>query len=574
MKNKIVKIISLLIIFIIIENIVYAATSELIINDETFSFNKKDEDVFLNFDNNYSVENDNEENNQDFEQEIKELTKKTTYLLLGEPNSQKDSSEEYFKRHKDYLNLRYNPEIPKDPNSYADLDKNSQEYKDDILSGLSVPGMFLQLEELDVKYNSYGEIRISVINENYVISSITLDDVNMKEQNSNSPMEYNRINTNLTLYYFFKKLNGEFKLLYLYGETSEDIIDYFNNNNEEKGELSENYDYESQLRDIYDFSKADAISDETINNIYEANKSKIVFFTSMYDLGAVSSANGIVIRPGLILTTYNYIIESLMKAQTILISDSDGNNYNLDGIVTLNKEDDVAILKVAEQNENYIEIKDADKINQEEAVITINSKTGVGLTSSKGIITVVNKEIQTSLPLTEEMQGSPIFNSDGELIGMLNSKILNTGISYATSINRIKEYSNKLANINYDDIKATSFEELKENYYIRYHDEKVVNTIPENKWNEYNQIENINDYITLDLVKGSYEDGIISLRYENKAEKYLNTMDIAAIYGANLLDRNYVKNKVSDNKIIYTSENYQIIIMSEFNYLIVIMMKI
>ena len=214
MKNKIVKIISLLIIFIIIENIVYAATSELIINDETFSFNKKDEDVFLNFDNNYSVENDNEENNQDFEQEIKELTKKTTYLLLGEPNSQKDSSEEYFKRHKDYLNLRYNPEIPKDPNSYADLDKNSQEYKDDILSGLSVPGMFLQLEELDVKYNSYGEIRISVINENYVISSITLDDVNMKEQNSNSPMEYNRINTNLTLYYFFKKLNGEFKLLW------------------------------------------------------------------------------------------------------------------------------------------------------------------------------------------------------------------------------------------------------------------------------------------------------------------------------------------------------------------------
>lgn len=64
--------------------------------------------------------------------------------------------------------------------------------------------MFLKLNELEIKYNSYGKINVSKVDEEKVISAITLPNVKMKEQDSNNPMNYNIIQTDLTLYYYFK----------------------------------------------------------------------------------------------------------------------------------------------------------------------------------------------------------------------------------------------------------------------------------------------------------------------------------------------------------------------------------
>ena len=242
-----------------------AITKKLLINDKTFSFKAKEEKISSNFDDSYNISNNNDTSDDELKQTITDLTKKTTYLLLGEPNSQKESSENYYKRHKDYLNLRYNPEVPKDEESLLGLDENSQEYKDDILSGISVPGMFIKLNELEVKYNSYGDIRITKVDEEKVLSIITLSNVKMKEQDSSNPMNYNTVQTDLTMYYYFKKLNNEYELLYLYGETNDDIQEYINNNEEKSGELSKNTDYNSELRDLYDFSKSDNITEETLN---------------------------------------------------------------------------------------------------------------------------------------------------------------------------------------------------------------------------------------------------------------------------------------------------------------------
>ena len=204
-----------------------------------------------------------------------------------------------------------------------------------------------------------------------------------------------------------------------------------------------------------------------------------------------------------------------MKAQNVIISDSSGNTYELDGIVTMNVENDIAILKVKNKNEASITVEDVNKIQKEDAVISLNSKMGIGLTTSKGIITATDSNIQTSLPATEEIQGSPIFNSEGQLIGMINSKTFNASISFATNIDILREYYNKLKTKNYDDIKAVPFNEIKENYYIKYNEEMIINNIPKNKLEEYSNVENIDNMIGLKLVKGSYKDNIISLRYKN-----------------------------------------------------------
>ena len=573
MKKRILKFIMFFLLFLVIEKASFALNEGIVIDENTFSFANMKQNIFSDFNSNSYTQNNNDKENG-IKQEIINLTKKTTYLLLGDANKGNESSEKYFKRYRDYLNLRYNPEIPKDENNSLGVDTNSQEYKDDILSGLSVPGIFSKLNELGVDYNIYGNIVVSKINDDLYISTISLPDVIMKEPDNINPMKYNQIQTDLNITYYFKKLDNEFKLLYLYGETNEEIIEYVEGNAEDKDKLLNDEIYDSNLRDLYDFSKLNEITEKITNKIYDKNKSNIVFLNSMYTTGIVTSANGFFITENLIVTTYNYIEKSLEKSQNIIISNGDGISYELEGIVMMNKENDVAILKVKNKNNSYVEFGEEPKIEIEDAVIALNSKTGVGLTVSKGIIIGLENDIQTSIPIIEEMQGSLIFDKNGQIIGMINSKMINTSISFATNVEVFQKYYDEFLNIKANDIKTVSFEEMKENYYTKYSEEKNVNTISQDKWTEYRNVENANENIILDLVKASYIDGIISLRYKNNISKYVDTMQFAKTYIEQLKNKGYEEKIISDSKYIYENGEYQIIIMEEFNYLIIVMVEL
>ena len=553
-----------------------AVKNEIIINRETVSFINKEEILLSNFDNRYNISYNNENNhsNKELNDKITEQTKKITYLLLGKANSKEESGENYYKRHQDYLNLKYNPEIPKDPNSITGLDQNSQEYIDDAVSGISVAGMFSKLNELDIKYSSYGEISVSKIDENNIISSIKLPSVKMKEQDKLNSMNYNIIQTDLTIYYYLKKLNDEYKLYYLYAETNDDINKYLDSTDEKYGSLSKNTDFDSKLKEIYNFEKANAITDELINNVYNENKDKIVYLNSTYNFGTVVSANGFFINNGIIVTTYTYLEKSLIKAQNILINDSIGNAYELEGIVTINIENDIAVLKVKNANTKSIKFEETSLPKKEDGIISIKSQNGVGLTSGRGITTTVDKFIQTSLPISDETQGSPLFNSEGKLIGMMNSKNTNSSISYATNLNILKEYNNMFSAITYNDIKAISFESLKENYYIKYDEEDEINSIPKNKLKNFSNIENAIELIDLKLVKSSCQDKIVSLRFKNDISNYIDTMQFASEYIGNLKNKGYKEKAISDLKTIFENDKYQIIVMKEFDYLIIVMVRI
>ena len=574
MNKKIIKVIITLLLLGITGTVSIAVTQKILINNETLSFENKRKDIFSDLDGNYEFISGNNEN-YELKQTITELTKKTTYLLLGDASVTFENSEDYYKRHNDYLNLRYNPKIPKDPNSHLGIDITSQEYQDDLLSGVSVPGMFLMLGELGIKYNSYENIRVSIVNNDIAISTISLPNVTIKKQDVDNPMKYIETKTDLKIFYYFKKLNDEYKLLYLYGETNDDIISYSDKSNEKVGELTINDDYNSKLKDIYDFSKADAIKENTLTKIYNKNKQNIVFLNSVYNMGTVTSANGFFINEGLIATTYNYIEKSLSKAQKIIISDFSGNVYTLDGIVTADEENDIAILKVKNKSQNNVEIEKSAKYNIEEAVITLNSNFGIGLTASKGIIiSKDNNDIQMTLVETEETQGSPIFNNQGNVIGMVNSKILNASTAFATDAEILEKYYDKFSSENFNDIKYISFEKAKENYYIKYNEEKNINNVPNDKWNEYLKVENAEENIDLKLVKAIYKDGIISLRYKNDISNYVDTMQFASTYRENLKNKGYTEKIISNSKIIYESNKFRIVVMKEFDYLIIVMVRL
>lgn len=536
----------------------------------------KSNSIMDNIDSTYELTYKISTNMDEIEKEIEELTKKTTYLLLGEPNNINESSENYYRRHQEYLQLRYNPEVPKDPNTFNGLDEKSEEYKDDLVSGISIPGMFNKLNELHIVYKTFGNIRIAKTDKG-IISSITLPNISIREENKENPMEYTITKTNLILYYYFKELNNEYKLYYLMGETTDELSDYFTEiEDSENSTIMQIADiYDSDLKDVYNYDKLESLKESDINNIYISNKNSILVLNAYYNNYLVNSGNGFFINKGIVVTTWDFFETSLINAQYISIKDNEGNFYEMDGIVTLNPETDIVVIKLKDRNGDKISLGDSNKLKTEDPVISISSKTGVGLTIQKGIVITNDGYIASAVPLTSSDTGSPLFDQYGNVIGMNTSKQINTSVSLAINSDALKEIQDMFNNIDFSSIKTISFDELKEEfYYVKVNDEKVSNNVPKSKWKEFLKIGNLEDTIKLKLLKANYKDGIISVRYQNNIANYINSMQFASQYKENLLKNGFEEILDTSNKAIYRNKKYQIIIMDEFDYLIIVMVKL
>ena len=287
----------------------------------------------------------------------------------------------------------------------------------------------------------------------------------------------------------------------------------------------------------------------------------------------VASANGFFISDNIVVTTWSFLENALINGQYITAS-INNNIFEIEGIVTANVEADVAVIKVKNSNSSFVKLGDYEKLNSEDPVIMISSKTGIGLMIQTGIVISTDEYIQTSIPLANIDEGSPLFNQNGEVIGINTSKLTNTTISMAMNSSILKEIQDKFNSLNTDKIETISFDKLKENYYVKYDDEIIKNIIPKNVWNNYLKIGNIKDSIKLELVKASYKDAIVSLRYKNNISNYISSMQLATGFKSKLLDDGYKKVVDSSSKAIYKNNKYQVVIMDEFDYLIIVVVKL
>lgn len=532
-------------------------------------YDKSIKDVF-GYNLNYSISSENEK----LKEEISYLSRKVTYLLLGD-NAQ-ETNEEYYNRHKDYLSLRYNPVVPKDSSTSSGLDEKSQEYQDDLVSGLSIPGMFIKMDDLDVKYDKIDSIRVS-INDNMIISVVSLPNVELKQINYDNQMEYKVVRANLILYYYFKKLNDEYKLYYLFGETNDEVNDYLDNieNSELAKSFSVSDDYKSQLSDIFDYSKLNAVDQNSLSKIYDNNISNIVSLNSYFNNEIVASSNGFIILNGLVVTTWDFLDKSLNSGQFISIKNSNGDNYEIDGIVTINPSSNIAVLKLKENIPSTIKVGNSKSIKVEDIVLSINSKSGVGFNLQKGIVTSIDEYIQSSIPLTKREEGSPLFNELGEVIGINTAKSTSTSISYAIFSEALREIYDKFQNFEHAEIESIPFEKLKEKYYyFNSKEEDYINKISKKKWNEFSKIGDIENTIKLNLVKANVDNDTVSLRYYNAISKYISSMQLSVQFTEKLISDGYKEELNSSAKKIYSNNKYRVILMEEFDYLIIVMVRL
>lgn len=505
--------------------------------------------------------------------EYENLTKKVTYLLLGDGDKSDESASDYMRRKNDYLDLMYNPEIPKDENDPLGVDTKSEEYKDSAVAGIAIPGMFLKLDDLNIRYSYFGNIKI-VKQDNGFISQIFIPNILIDDTNEEKPREYVTKQTNLTLYYIFKEYKGEYKLYYLYGETDDENKDYLENSrlNEQKDILSSKAPNMSQLSELYDYSKLTNLSDEKLNSIYNSNIDKTLILNTYYNKSITDIATGFMLTDKVVVTSWTYLKDSLINGQFIQITDRNNKIYDLEGIVSINEDADVALLKISGYQGMGVTLGDASKLQVEDAVISLGTKSGIGLSVSTGIIISTDDHIQSLIPIQNSDAGGPLINADGEVIGVNTKLSTLSSVSYATKTDFLKNMQTKLSKE--DNINVTSFDKLKEYYYYhRNNEETIKKDLPDKIWNEFSKIGDIENAITLPLVKASYKDKILSLRYKNEVETLIPNDNISNNFASKLKDSNYKETLNSNKKKIYENSDYKVIIMNEFNYLIVVMVR-
>ena len=529
--------------------------------------NTKENNILSSFDESYKLTYKLESTNNEEKDRQESLVKKTTYLLLGYSNSKDEGNEEYYKRHQDYLDLALYNHYKKegtDNKNYADMFVN--------VSSIVVPSMFSQMNSLGLVYNNYKDIRVNTIDD-LVIASITLTNVSMNAED-NTKREYTKINNDIVMYYYYVKVNNEYYLAYIYGEITDEVTNYLEKLEENEIKKVAVTSYASDATSVYNYDKLNNMPKNNIVNTYLKNKDNILYLDALYNTSSVGSANGIFINDGLVLTTWSFLEKALINAQDISIRDNYGVNYKLDGIVTINVESNLAVLKLTEKSGKYVTLGN-DNYNVEDPVLILSSKTGTGLVTQKGIIISKDSYIQTSIPLSETDEGSPLFNSSGKVIGLNTSLMTNSSISNAINVNALKDVQNKFNNISFNNTKTIKFDELKSKYYYeKYTDDKVIDEIPRTKWNKYKKIGDIENTINLELVKANYKDGIVSLRYKNSVSSYISTMNLTFSFRDALVKEGYRLTLDSTSKMIYTNDSYKVIIMGEFNYLIVVMVKL
>ncbi|NKB32063.1 MAG: Do family serine endopeptidase [Pseudomonadales bacterium] len=170
--------------------------------------------------------------------------------------------------------------------------------------------------------------------------------------------------------------------------------------------------------------------------------------------GAVGS--GFIISEDGYVITNNHVIAG---ADEIKVHLNDRRVYDAE-IIGLDEPSDLALLKVGAGDLPYVSFGDSDAIRVGEWVLAIGSPFGLEFSAAAGIVSAQGRSvpgrssynymsfIQTDVAINQGNSGGPLFNLDGEVIG-INSQILSStggsnGISFSIPSNVALNIVNQL----------------------------------------------------------------------------------------------------------------------------------
>ena len=160
--------------------------------------------------------------------------------------------------------------------------------------------------------------------------------------------------------------------------------------------------------------------------------------------GGESHGSGFIISADGYILTNNHVVDG---AEKVIVRLSDRRELDAK-VVGTDKTSDVALLKVNASGLPAVSIGDSSKLKPGQWVAAIGSPFGFDHTVTHGVVSYVGRGnrseqyvpfIQTDVPINPGNSGGPLFNLDGQVVG-INSQIYSNsggymGVSFAVPIN-------------------------------------------------------------------------------------------------------------------------------------------
>jgi serine protease Do len=134
--------------------------------------------------------------------------------------------------------------------------------------------------------------------------------------------------------------------------------------------------------------------------------------------------SGFIIDPRGFVVTNNHVVEDASKVQVNL---SDGRSFDAD-IVGTDPKTDLALLRIRNDGDlPFVTFGDSDKVRVGDPVVAVGNPFGLGGTVTAGILSARGRNIhagpyddflQTDAAINRGNSGGPMFNTEGEVIGI------------------------------------------------------------------------------------------------------------------------------------------------------------
>lgn len=432
---------------------------------------------------------------------------------------------------------------------------------DTLTGSIFIQSFVEQVKEYDIKLNYIKDIKTVVFNDTdrMVFIYLPLCEVNGEEQD-------------VVVAFWLKSNDGiEFKLFYPWITVDEQLDNYYKDltKSEEQG-INIGGTFNQMTT-----SSNEEVSNEELQMLYDANKDSVVQITGMSSTGSNAYGSGFIIREGIVVTTWSLFLQLLTESNYMFVNDVNGNTYDIVGVVSAQIDYDIVVLKINKEVGKRVVFGDSTLLKNGDYLFTINSKSNNSFMINYGTNIKVNDgRLENMFLLSKEDVGSALFNQNGEVVGFNVADQLYSNLSYANSTDYLIDLQKKLVNSSYSNIYSTKLELFKDNYYLDVNREKTYNKVNNVIWREYSKIGNINENITLDLVKASYVDNILSLRYKNETNGLVDSIYLVSNYTNELVKQGYRMTYNSDNKVIYTNGEYKVIIKDSLDYLVILIMEV
>ena len=202
---------------------------------------------------------------------------------------------------------------------------------------------------------------------------------------------------------------------------------------------------------------------QTAQEIARTALGSTVFLTVEDESGEpVRYRSGFLVHDGEIVTNF-HVVEGATGGYANLVSQT--TKYTLQGVVAVDRERDLVVLKIAPSGTPVLRIGDSDTVQVGDPVYAVGNPLGLEGTFSQGVVSGVrqfdNQELfQITAPISPGSSGGPVLDVNGDVIGIAVATVqdgqnLNFAIpaNYLTKLLQSSRSSKPLA-VSPDDTRA------------------------------------------------------------------------------------------------------------------------